>query len=114
MFIKERPLSQIFILIYKRAQHYAAGGQRCADLVNLTDLAKHFNHVFGIIGDNDVKWKSVDYMLEQYVQLIEAVRHTKVQIAGIMRRKDLSPVIVAEYNINLNDGLEEIPREAVI
>ena len=46
-------------------------------------------------------------MLGQYVQFIEAVRPTKVKIAGILRRKDLCPVVDAEYNIYLSDRLGE-------
>ena len=63
--------------------------------------------MFVILGGNDVKWKLVDYMLGRYVQFIEAVRPNKVKIAGILRRKDLCPVIVAEYNIYLSDRLGE-------
>ena len=42
-----------------------------------------------------------------FIQFIKAVRPTNENIAGIMRREDLCPIVVAKYNIYLSDRLQE-------
>ena len=62
-------------------------------------------HVFVIVGDNDVRERSVGYILENLLRFKEAVWPTRVKFAGHMRRKDLNTSVVANNNTFLSEKL---------
>ena len=88
-----------------RAQYDAQGGRRSEHLIDLVDFARQFTHILVIVGDNDVKSQKIWYVLEKYLEFKKAVWPSKVKFAGHMRRGDLDPVLVANYNIFLSENL---------
>ena len=64
-----------------RAEYNGVGGRRCSDLEYLVDFANTFSHVFVIVGDNDVRERSVGYILENFLRFKEAVWPTHVKFA---------------------------------
>ena len=93
-----------------RAQYDALGGRRCDDLYDLVEYARSFTHIFIIVGDNDVKNRKIEYILEKYLEFQNAVWPSNVKFAGNMRRGDLDPVMVTNNNVFWAKILELISR----
>ncbi|XP_075261615.1 uncharacterized protein LOC142353269 [Convolutriloba macropyga] len=92
-------------LQFYSAEYEPLGGRSCRDLIHLANYASNFSHILVIVGDNDVNFRSVDFILDKYKEFIDAVWPSKVKITGHMRRKDLDPIVVSNNNAYLSQEL---------
>ena len=81
------------------------GGRRCQHLMSLVTDARQYKGVFVIVGDNDAKTKSVQYICLKFMEFRDAIWPKKVIFAGNMRRKDLPPEMVSKNNMFLRNQL---------
>ena len=73
--------------------------------MSLVTDARQYKGVFVIVGDNDAKTKSVQYICLKFMEFRDAIWPTKVIFAGNMRRKDLPPEMVSKNNMFLRNQL---------
>ena len=81
------------------------GGRRCHHLMSLVSVARKYKSVFVIVGDNDAKTRSVQYICLKFMEFRDAIWPTQVIFAGHMRRNDLPAKLVAENNMFLRNNL---------
>ena len=67
--------------------------------MGLVRKASRFTHVFVIVGDNDAKERSVEYIYENFRKLANAVYPTKLRFCGHFKRKDLAKETVQNNNL---------------
>ena len=81
------------------------GGRRCSDLMKLVQKASTFDFVLVIVGDNDVKSQSRQYICRKFKEFQQAIWPVDVRFAGHMRRKDLNPKLVSLNNMYYRNHL---------
>ena len=68
-------------------------------MASLVKVAREYNCVFVIVGDNDAKTQSMHSICQKFEEIRDAVFPTKVKFAGHLRRKDLPQELVAKNNM---------------
>ena len=81
------------------------GGRRCSDLMKLVQKASTFDFALVIVGDNDVKSQSRQYICRKFKEFQQAIWPVDVRFAGHMRRKDLNPKLVSLNNMYYRNHL---------
>ena len=91
--------------LFYSARFDAEGGRRVADLPDLVEFASNFSHVFVIVGDNNVKFDSVEYIYRHYINFADALWPSTVRFSGHFKRGDLNPIKVENNNLFLHEKL---------
>ena len=95
----------IDFFLFCRAEFDSQGGRRCHHLCGLVNYAVNFSHFVVIVGDNDVNTEKIEFILNRFNELSDAVWQSKVKFCRHMRRKDLNSDLVASNNTFLSEQL---------
>ena len=67
--------------------------------MSLANFASNYDLVIVIVGDNDAKYESKEFICQNFLDFRNSVWPTEVRFAGHMRRKDLPQELVSKNNM---------------